>query len=167
MNAGNATAEPGSPQDQQGGVEREAMRGEAPTVRLHLWLERGGELYFGMGRAQLLVSVGRLGSIKKAAESMGMSYRAAWGKLQQSERALGVKLVESRGARCSGVRLTPEALALVAAFEAWFAAVERAALEAAQRLLPFPAAAFGPECAPEGEAAEDQCQSSNMLKITY
>lgn len=83
--------------------------GRPPTVRLHLWLEHGGELCFGMGCAQLLASVERLGSIKKAAEAMGMSNRAARGKLQQSERALGVKLVESRGARCAGVRLTPAA----------------------------------------------------------
>lgn len=157
----------------------EGRAGAAPTVRLHLWLEHGGELYFGMGRAQLLASVERLGSIKKAAESMGMSYRAAWGKLQQSERALGVKLVESRGARCAGVRLTPEARALVAAFEAWFAAVEAAALEAAGRLLPFPAASFTPgtggTIGPEGSGApgasdgadSGECQTANMLKITY
>lgn len=114
----------------------------APTIRLHLWLESGGELYFGMGRAQLLVLVDRLGSIKKAAESLGMSYRAAWGKLQQSERALGVKLLEQRGAKCEGLRLTPEARAMVDAYQAWFAEVEQAALDAAARHLPFPAASF-------------------------
>lgn len=111
--------------------------GTRPAVRLHLWLERGGELYFGMGRAQLLANVQRLGSIKKAAEHMGMSYRAAWGKLQQSERALGVKLLTTPRARSEGVRLTPEARELVAAFQAWFDAVERAAQEAGRRLLPF------------------------------
>jgi molybdate transport system regulatory protein len=112
------------------------------TIRLHLWLERGGEPCLGMGRAQLLLAVERLGSIKQAAESMGMSYRAAWGKIQQSERVLGLKLVERRGARRAGARLTPEGGRLVGAFEAWFAAVERAALAEAGRLLPFPATAF-------------------------
>ncbi len=115
----------------------------APVIRLHLWLENGGELYFGMGRAQLLLLVERLGSIKRAAEHLGMSYRAAWGKLQQSERALGVKLLENRGARCEGQRLTPEARALVEAYETWFAAVESAALDAATQHLPFAVRPFG------------------------
>jgi N-terminal domain of molybdenum-binding protein len=119
--------------------------GAPPAVRLHLWLERGGELYFGMGRAQLLANVQRLGSIKKAAEHMGMSYRAAWGKLQQSERALGVKLLNSPRARSEGVRLTSEAKELVAAYLAWFDAVERAAQEAGRRLLPLAPRAFEPE----------------------
>lgn len=116
----------------------------APVIRLHLWLERGEELYFGMGRAQLLMNVERLGSIKRAAEHMGMSYRAAWGKLQQSERALGVKLLENRGAKCEGLRLTEAAKALVSAFETWFAAVERASQEAARSLLPFGVQPFAP-----------------------
>lgn len=113
-----------------------------PTIRLHLWLENGGELYFGMGRAQLLILVDRLGSIKKAAEHLGMSYRAAWGKLQQSERALGVKLLVQHGAKREGLRLTPEARSLVDAYQRWFAEVERAALEAAARHLPFSAESF-------------------------
>lgn len=125
----------------------------APTIRLHLWLEGRGELYFGMGRAQLLLLVQRLGSIKKAAESLGMSYRAAWGKLQQSERALGVKLLENRGARCEGQRLTPEASALVEAYQAWFAAVESAAMEAASRHLPFAVRPFDTPSA--GETSPD------------
>lgn len=144
-------------QEQQGGRNqtgpsfdaREAPLA-APVIRLHLWLERGEELYFGMGRAQLLMNVERLGSIKRAAEHMGMSYRAAWGKLQQSERALGVKLLENRGAKCEGLRLTDAAKALVSAFEAWFAAVERASQEAAKRLLPFGVQPFAPAGGREG-----------------
>ncbi|HWR02984.1 MAG TPA: LysR family transcriptional regulator [Humidesulfovibrio sp.] len=123
----------------------------APVIRLHLWLEHGEELYFGMGRAQLLMNVERLGSIKRAAEHMGMSYRAAWGKLQQSERALGVKLLENRGAKCEGLRLTDAARALVSAFETWFAAVERASQEAAERLLPFGVQPFAPANRPGGQ----------------
>ena len=132
-----------------------------PMVRLHLWLERGGELYFGMGRAQLLIQVERLGSLKRAAEHMGMSYRAAWGKLQQSERALGVKLLENRGAKCAGVRLTPEAQELVAHFSAWFQSVERAAQAAAEQLLPFPTLPFAPKNKPlPAPAEEDACAKS-------
>lgn len=113
-----------------------------PTIRLHIWLENQGELYFGIGRAQLLFNIQQHGSIKKAAACMGMSYRAAWGKIQQSEQALGVKLVESRGAKCAGVRLTREGEELADMFQAWFMAVERCALSQANSIFPFPVAGF-------------------------
>ena len=48
-----------------------------PTVRMHLWLELGESVYFGMGRAMLLDRIEEYGSLRKAAESLGMSYRAA------------------------------------------------------------------------------------------
>lgn len=114
-----------------------------PRVRLRLWLESGKELYFGLGRAQLLLAVDRLGSLRQAAASMGMSYRAAWGKLQQSERALGLKLVENRGSRHDGVELTPEGRALAGLFLQWFEAVEAEARDLAERIFPFRARCFG------------------------
>jgi len=115
---------------------------ERPTVRLHIWLESHGELYFGIGRAQLLFNIQHYGSIKKAAQNMGMSYRAAWGKIQQSEQALGVKLVEQRGAKREGLRLTREGEELADMFQAWFMAVERCALSQAGAIFPFPVAGF-------------------------
>ncbi len=42
----------------------------------------------------LLASVDRLGSINAAAKELGMSYRAAWGKIKATEKALGLKLLE-------------------------------------------------------------------------
>jgi len=113
-----------------------------PTIRLHIWLEQQGELFFGVGRAQLLYNIQRHGSIKKAAESMGMSYRAAWGKIQQSERALGVKLLEHRGTKREGVLLTPEGQDLADKFLAWFAVVESSALESAAMIFPFQVSPF-------------------------
>lgn len=114
-----------------------------PRVRLRLWLESGEELYFGLGRAQLLLAVDRLGSLRQAAASLGMSYRAAWGKLQQSERALGLKLVENRGSRHDGMELTPEGRALAGLFQQWFEAVEAEARDLAERIFPFRARCFG------------------------
>jgi len=114
-----------------------------PTIRLHLWLENQGELFFGIGRAQLLFNIQQQGSIKKAAASMGMSYRAAWGKIQQSELALGLKLVESRGAKRDGVRLTPAGEDLADMFLAWFTTVEQCAVNSANSIFPFEVAAFG------------------------
>lgn len=142
------------PADGVQAAEPEARPAPEPIIRLHLWLEEGDELFFGMGRAQLLILVERLGSIKRAAEHLGMSYRAAWGKLQQSERALGVKLLEGRGARCEGLRLTPEARQLVQAYQAWFAAVEAAARAAAAQHLPFGVRSFGTPAQPGPESGD-------------
>ncbi len=108
-----------------------------PTIRLHLWLESHGEVFFGIGRAQLLFHIRQHGSLRQAAKALGMSYRAAWGKLQRTEQALGRRLVESRGQRRDGVRLTPEGEELADTFQAWFEAVEHCAMATAQALLPF------------------------------
>ncbi|MBU1228629.1 MAG: LysR family transcriptional regulator [Proteobacteria bacterium] len=108
-----------------------------PTLRLHLWLENKGELFFGIGRAQLLFSIQQQGSLRKAAKVLGMSYRAAWGKIQQTEQVLGLKLVESRGQRRDGVSLTPAGEELADQFQAWFTTVERCALNSASTIFPF------------------------------
>ena len=113
-----------------------------PTVRLHIWLETGSGTFFGAGRAQLLARVDRLGSLKKAAASMGMSYRAAWGKIHQSEKELGVKLLSSAGNRRDGLRLTRFARVLVERFETWFAIVEQEAVHQAGEIFPFQVRCF-------------------------
>ena len=134
---------PGGSTDETAMEVIHATTAHRPTIRLHIWLENQGELYFGIGRAQLLFNIQQHGSIKKAAACMNMSYRAAWGKIQQSEQALGVKLVESRGAKCAGVRLTPAGEELADLFLTWFTAVERCALSSASSIFPFQVLRFG------------------------
>jgi len=71
-------------------IERfQAKSPHHPTIRLRLWLENQGELFFGIGRAQLLFNIQSHGSIKKAAQSMGMSYRAAWQNTAERAGAWG------------------------------------------------------------------------------
>lgn len=74
-----------------------------------------GRVKFGDGRAQLLELIDGLGSIKKAVARTGMSYRAAWGYLQELEAAAGFKFLErTRGSGPrSGARLTKEAKAFL------------------------------------------------------
>jgi len=142
----NAHPLPSGSGGSESSVEMDTFQAQSPyrpTIRLHIWLENHGELFFGIGRAQLLFNIQQHGSIKKAALSMGMSYRAAWGKIQQSEQALGVKLVESRGAKREGVRLTPAGEDLADMFLAWFTTVERCALSSASSIFPFQVAGFG------------------------
>ncbi len=106
------------------------------VVGLHLWLERDGDTLFGMGRLQLLERIESTGSLKKAAEDLGMSYRAAWGKLKKSEDALGFKLVEhKRGGTSAGYGLTAEGRRLAEAFRRWYAEVERLALFHAKLII--------------------------------
>lgn len=81
-----------------------------------LFLENNGNYVLGPGRLELLRSVAELGSLRKAAQKLGMSYRWAWGRLKDSEKSLGVSLLtgDSGG---KGKVLTPAALELLGWFE--------------------------------------------------
>ncbi|WMW66211.1 LysR family transcriptional regulator [Nitratidesulfovibrio liaohensis] len=107
-------------------------------------------MVFGMGRAMLLLAIDEHGSLKKAAEALGMSYRAAWGKLKQTETALGFRLVEKAGSNREGYRLTPAGREAMDRFRAWFATVERCATESAATVLPWAVRQF------EDKAADDK-----------
>ncbi|WP_243361652.1 winged helix-turn-helix domain-containing protein [Fundidesulfovibrio terrae] len=113
-----------------------------PVVRLRLWLETRDGMFFGTGRGMLLEAVDRYGSLKKAAEHLGMSYRAAWGKIKKTEKVLGVLLIEQAGSRKGGHRLTPGGRLLMEKFRVWFDAVEASAVEKARELFPWPCLSF-------------------------
>ena len=85
-------------------------------LRYRLWFEHEGEYVLGSGVAVLLQRIRELGSLKKAAESLNIPYRGAWGRIRKAEEALGLPLVESSSDRQKGVSLTPEALRLLEAF---------------------------------------------------
>lgn len=117
---------------------RAALGGASPpVVRLRLWLETDDGMFFGTGRGMLLEAVDRHGSLKKAAEQLGMSYRAAWGKMRQTEKVLGVQLIESAGSRKGGQHLTPAGRLLMGKFREWFDAVEASAVDKARELFPW------------------------------
>ena len=124
---------------------------DAPTLRVHLWLESGGGMVFGLGRVQLLALVERLGSLNQAAKAMGMSYRAAWGRIKRTEEALGEALLAKASGR-KGYELTPLAVTLLKDFALWHQEVEAYALERARFRLPWNVKPFaGP---PSVEQAE-------------
>jgi Bacterial regulatory helix-turn-helix protein, lysR family. len=81
------------------------------NVRCRLWIEENGRYVMGDGLYELLAAIDELGSINKAAASLSMSYRKAWGKIKESERYLNKKLVETRvgGKRGGGAALTDKA----------------------------------------------------------
>ncbi len=77
-------------------------------VRSKIWIEKDGKSVLGDGRAAILESIDRLGSINKAAREMNMSYRHAWGEIKLLEERLGVKLLKKQvgGRRGGGATLT-------------------------------------------------------------
>ena len=112
------------------------MRNIRAVQRLHLWLETGDGMMLGLGRIQLLELVEELGSLNKAAAAMGMSYRAAWGRMKQTETVIGQPLVERSGPK-KGFRLTPLGHDIVQLFRTWHRDVERYAVGRARELFPW------------------------------
>jgi molybdate transport system regulatory protein len=77
-------------------------------IKLKVWLEQEGEVVAGDGKVRLLNLIERHGSIQKAAQENGMSYRHAWGAIRKMEMRSGLKLVETQagGRAGGGARLT-------------------------------------------------------------
>lgn len=113
------------------------MQGKPCTMRVNLWLEIDRGIIFGLGRAQLLAKVAQYGSLKKAAEDLGMSYRAAWGKIKKTEKIIGAPLLDRSGARRDGYVLTELGQELLNSYTQWFKYVEKIALQKAQELFPW------------------------------
>ncbi len=104
-------------------------------MRLHLWLENDQGALIGLGRAMLLVRIRECGSLRQAAENLGISYRAAWGKIRQAQEYLGEDLVRKEG---KGYVLTDFGEHLADGFLKWHDAVEGRALALAQEYFPWP-----------------------------
>ena len=102
-----------------------------------IFLENGEEFVFGPGRLELLKAVKELGSLRKAAQQLGMSYRWAWGRLNNAERDLQISLLTRTDAPIGGRPkvLTAEAHALLEWFEAVEANMQKA-LEKANATMP-------------------------------
>ncbi len=78
-------------------------------IKAKFWIENKGEVVLGGGKAALFLSVDRLGSIQRAAEEFGMSYRHAWGAIKKIERRAGFKILDTRlGGKDGGAQLTPK-----------------------------------------------------------
>lgn len=102
------------------------MQGEQ-TLRLmyKLWLDYRGRA-FGDGPARLLAGVEKSGSLRKAAQDLGMSYNKAWRILHAAEERLGFPLMDRSvgGSTGGGSHLTREAEDLVVRYQAVAAEAE-------------------------------------------
>ena len=74
------------------------------------FLDENGEKFFGEGPCSLLHGVEQTGSLRAAAQNMGMAYTKALKLLRQAEQALGFALTEraAGGRDGGGSRLTPQ-----------------------------------------------------------
>jgi 8-oxo-dGTP diphosphatase len=83
------------------------------------WIEKDGEVIIGEGRATLLKYILEFESLTRAAEEMGMSYRHAWGIVQEINETLGKEIIHSDrgGAEGGKTFLTEEGKRLLEDFE--------------------------------------------------
>ncbi len=114
-------------------------------VQLTIRIDFGGGAALGPGKAQLLELIGELGSIRRAAAAMEMSYRQAWLLVRAVEETFGGPVVETAtgGARGGGATLTALAekiLARYRAVEIKAAQASRAETAALAKLAGKPAA---------------------------
>jgi len=94
-------------------------------VKIWVILPNGTKL--GAGRARLFELVDELGSIRKAVAKLGMSYRAAWGYINELEEAAGFTFLARRpgGGGTGGARLTREGRAFLARYRRFRESLDR------------------------------------------
>ncbi|WP_201984018.1 winged helix-turn-helix domain-containing protein [Hymenobacter rubidus] len=92
------------------------------TYRLNgrLWLETEDGRFLGIGRLELLEQIAALGSISKAAQAMGMSYKRAWDLVSSMNAQAASPLVATQtgGSKGGGAAVTEAGQEAVVAFKA-------------------------------------------------
>ena len=111
-----------------------SAKGCIMEIRHKIWLEKNGKVVFGPGRDVLFKAIDECQSLNAAAKKLGMSYRAAWGRVRASEERLGIKLVETDAGR-TGMHLTETAKKLIRQFDKLDEEIS-ALLDDANRQLP-------------------------------
>ncbi len=88
-------------------------------VECKCMLKEDDKFILGEGRAHLLELIDELGSISKAAENMGMSYRYAWGVVKDIESSYGKSVIETKrgGEKRGGSSLTKEGKKLLSTYD--------------------------------------------------
>lgn len=93
----------------------------ALSLRPRIRIVRGdGVIVFGPGKADLLEEIRAHGSIRQAAENLGMSYMRAWKLIRVMNEAFPRPLVEKTrgGAGHGGAALTPDGETVLAMYRA-------------------------------------------------
>jgi molybdate transport repressor ModE-like protein len=96
-------------------------------LKYKLWLDYRGRA-FGDGPARLLAGVEEYGSLRKAAQELGMSYNKAWRIIHAAEQRLGFPLLDRSvgGSLGGGSQVTPETRDLMKRYRAVAAEADEA-----------------------------------------
>ncbi|MBL4663359.1 MAG: winged helix-turn-helix domain-containing protein [Flavobacteriaceae bacterium] len=88
-------------------------------IKSRIWIEVDGHILLGEGRISLLKAIEETGSLSKAAKSLSMSYKKAWGLIDAvNTRAKEPVINTSIGGKSGGgTALTPYGKSLVETFE--------------------------------------------------
>lgn len=99
--------------------------------RFRLRLHFGDRLMLGPGKADLLELIDREGSISAAGRRMGMSYKRAWGLVEEMNAAFEDPVVESSrgGTSGGGARLTEAGRTILDHYRHLTALVEKSGAE--------------------------------------
>lgn len=109
-------------------------------LSVKIYLKEGDKFILGPGRLALLQALDELGSLSKASEKYGMSYRWAWGRLnktkeyldnpliQRAKESLDIQNKETVDGR--SMSLTSEGRELIA----WFAEVDQEVNDTLRRM---------------------------------
>ncbi|TGE28234.1 winged helix-turn-helix domain-containing protein [Hymenobacter metallicola] len=101
-----------------------------------LWIEGPDDRFMGIGRLELLEKIQRLGSISKAAQEMGMSYKRAWELVSSMNQQAREPLVSTQtgGKRGGGAVVTAAGQQMLREFAALQARFQAFLAEETQRL---------------------------------
>ena len=105
-------------------------------LKLKAQLYCGDEIAMGPGKAALMETIVREGSISAAARAIGMSYRRAWLLVDAMNRCWAEPLVETAagGAKGGGARLSETGMAVLARYRAMEATIAQAAAAGEQAM---------------------------------
>lgn len=108
------------------GVTQRKRKREPMELQGAVWLSVGSEMLGGSSRIALLRAIAEHGSITRAAQAVGLSYKAAWDAVDAMNNLAGQPLVERcAGGRGGGSRLTERGRQLAERFAQIEAAHQR------------------------------------------
>jgi molybdate transport system regulatory protein len=101
-----------------------------------IWIETEEGPFLGYGRIELLQKIKELGSLRKAAAEMKISYRQAWDFLDQMNKRTGKPVIisERGGKGGGGAVLTPEGEKAIQIFNEFNTAFQAFLAEATSKI---------------------------------